>query len=141
MNGSHRRKDIPARFVVAVSWLAAFGWTLLLGYFMLWPSDGTTVEDVSKTFGGSDLTDAAGHVALFLVETAALYNLLRHYLPAPRALYGAIGGTLVLGLMFEAAQTWIPARGFALLDLGANWSGVGLFAAWQRRRLQVPGRE
>lgn len=136
MNGPGEQEQ-PRRTTARVAgWVVAIGWTLVLGYLLLWPSDGTTVEDVSGTFGGSDLTDAAGHVVLFLVESAVLHNLLRHYLAPRRALYAALGGALLLGLALEAAQHWIPARGFALLDLGANWSGAAIFAFVYRRRQQ-----
>lgn len=107
-------------------WVLALLWTVLIGYLLLWPSEETAVEDVSDTFGGTDLTDAVGHVALMAIETLLVYGVLVHSWPARRALRGAALFTLILGLVLEGAQHWIPSRGFALLDLSANWLGVAL---------------
>ena len=104
-------------------WLLAGLWTALTGYLLLWPSEGSSVEEVSSFFGGSDLTDALGHVALIFVETALLYGLFRYYAPRRAAGY-ALGSALVLGLILETAQNWIPGRGAGLYDLGANWAGA-----------------
>jgi len=106
-----------------VLWLLAGLWTVLTCYLLLWPSEGTSVENVSSFFGGSDLTDSLGHVVLAFVETALLYGLFRHYVPRRASVY-TLGSALMLGLLLELAQNWIPARGANLFDLSANWAGA-----------------
>jgi hypothetical protein len=118
---------------VAVRWLLLGMWTGLMGYLLLWPSRGTPVHDVSAFFGGTDLTDAVGHVVLAFIETALLFSVLRHYMPARRALIWTLGSALTLGFVLELAQNWIPARGVTLVDLGANWSGVGMSVLVSRK--------
>ncbi len=104
-------------------WLLAGLWTALTCYLLLWPSEGTSVENVSSFFGGSDLTNSLGHVVLAFVETALLYGLFRRYFPRHASAL-TLGSALMLGLILELAQNWIPARGANLFDLGANWAGA-----------------
>jgi hypothetical protein len=129
-----KTKDLLKPFSsVAVHWLLAGLWTVLICYLLLWPSEGTAVHDVSAFFGGTDLTDAVGHFVLAFIETSLLYCVLCHYMPARRALSWTLGSALVLGLALELAQNWIPARGVTLLDLGANWLGVGMSVSISKR--------
>ncbi len=108
-------------------WVLVGVWTVVLCFFLLWPSKGTLVDDVSEVFGGGERTDAVGHAVLAFFETAFLFNLIRHRMTRLRALLLAVGSCLILDLALEVAQIWIPARGFTLLDLSANWIGTGLF--------------
>jgi VanZ family protein len=111
---------------IRTRWLLAGLWTALVCYLLLWPSAGTPVHDVSAFFGGTDLTDAAGHCLLAFVETLLLYGVLCHYWAARRALLWTLASALALGLALELAQNWTPTRGATLMDIGANWLGVGL---------------
>lgn len=122
----------PDRKRALLHWILAAGWTLLLCYLLLAPSEGSGVKEVSGTFGGTDLTDAVGHVALLLVETFLVFILARHYVPEQRAATIAVVWALGLGTALELAQLWIPARGAALLDVAANWCGAGLFVVLRR---------
>jgi VanZ family protein len=92
-------------------------------YLLLWPSKGSSVENVSSFFGGTDFTDALGHVALMGIETALLYGLFRYYAPRHASRY-ALGSAMLLGLILEVAQRWIPDRGSTWYDLAANWMGA-----------------
>ena len=123
-----------SRISLVWSWPLFVLWTLLLCYLMLSPSKGT-VRSISLFFGGTEWTDAMGHVVLIFIETALAYNLLRHYVSLHRALRYACWGTLVLGLSLETAQIWIPSRGASLLDASAALLGVGLFAVVSRKVL------
>lgn len=124
------RRTTPARIG---AWAGALGWTALCAYLLLWPAEETTVEDVSKAFGGTDLTDAIGHGGLLFGEAALLFILLCHYLPPPRARRWATGSAILFGATLEVAQHWIPGRGFAWLDISANALGPLLFAALAAR--------
>jgi hypothetical protein len=55
-----------------------------------------------------------------------------------RALLWTLCGTLVLGWVLELAQNWIPARGVTLLDLSADWRGMGM-PAFVSKRVFPPG--
>lgn len=109
--------------------LLAIGWTVLLGVLMLSPGKATFAEDVSRAFGGTDLTDAIGHVILTAVETALVFNALRLMLPLWTALGAAAVFTAILGVLLELAQLYIPYRGVSVLDFSANALGVVLCVA------------
>jgi hypothetical protein len=125
---------------IAVRWVLMGLWTALFCYLLLWPSEGTAVHDVSVAFGGTDWTDAAGHVVLAFVETALIYSLLCHYIPARRVFLYTLGGALALGLVLELAQHWVPARGVTLMDLSANWLGTGMSVLVLRQIATANGR-
>jgi hypothetical protein len=120
-----------------ISWLLWALWTILLCFLFLAPSEGTAVRDISLFFGGSELTDAIGHVVMIFVETALLYNVLRHYKRNDTALQYAVGVTLVFGLCAELAQHWIPSRGASLIDVCAAFIGVVLFAFVIRKKMWI----
>jgi VanZ family protein len=129
-----RVKDLTRFFSsITVRWLMFGLWTVLVFYLLLWPSNGTPVHDVSSFFGGTELTDAGGHVVLAFVEALLLYRVLCYYMPVQRATLWTLGCTLLLGLALESAQYWIPSRGATLLDLGANWLGVGISVIFSKK--------
>lgn len=115
-------------------WLLWVLWSILMCLLVLTPSKGTAVTDISRFFGGSEFTDAIGHVVLIFVDTALLYNALRHYILDENALRYATGVTLIFGLCAEFAQIWVPSRGTSLIDVGAAFFGVGLFAFVMKTR-------
>jgi VanZ family protein len=102
-------------------------WTAMLIYLLLWPSEGTPIRQISLFFGGDDVTDAMGHLFLIFIETNLSYSLLRHYLPEEQALYRCLLLMLLFGIITESLQLFIPGRGAALIDYGANALGVALF--------------
>ncbi len=116
-----------------VAWLAVLVWLALMGFLMLAPGEGTPVEDISRAFGGTDVTDALGHVVLFGVLIALLAHALGFHVAPGRALGLAAGSAFVLGAVLELTQLAAVARGATPLDLMANWFGVLVGAAWLRR--------
>lgn len=120
------------RIPIVLSWLAWAGWTILLCLLFLSPGDGT-VRNISSFFGGTEITDAIGHILLLFVDTALLYHTLRYYFLNDRALRIATIGTLIFGLCAEMAQLMIPTRGASLIDLLAAFVGVGLCFMFVRR--------
>ena len=125
------------RLKLMISWLLWASWTILLCFLFLSPSEGTAVRDISLFFGGSELTDAIGHVVLIFIETVLLYNILRHYLINDTAVRYAVLATLVFGLCAEFSQHWIPSRGASLIDVCAAFLGVGLFGFMMSKRIQL----
>lgn len=99
----------------------------MLLYLQLSPSQGTGVRDISLFFGGTEITDAMGHIVLFFVESALSFNLLRHYKPDKLAKPLSFWAMLVLGFSLESLQVFVPSRGVSLLDYTANLSGIFLF--------------
>lgn len=92
---------------------------------MLSPSgDGTTVSWVSKLFGGTETTDAVGHIiinailALLWCWTISLYATT-----AKTTRYVLVGG-IIWCFGAELSQFFVPERGTSLLDLAANIGGV-----------------
>jgi hypothetical protein len=114
-------------FPLEWAWFLWMSWTVMLIYLLLWPSEGTPIRQISLFFGGDDITDAMGHLFLIFVETNLSYSLLRHYLPEEQALYRCLLLMLLFGIVTESLQLFIPGRGAALIDYGANALGVGLF--------------
>jgi hypothetical protein len=112
----------------ALEWALIAAWTVVFCFFLLWPSKGTLVDGISEIFGGAETTDAVGHTGLTFMETLVLDTVMRHYTTRTRAFFAAIACSLLLGLVLEVAQIWIPTRGFTVMDLAANWLGAGLFA-------------
>ncbi|HMM27971.1 MAG TPA: VanZ family protein [Aggregatilineaceae bacterium] len=117
----------------ALGWLAVLGWLALVGFLMLAPGEGSLVEDTSRAFGGTDLTDALGHVVLFGVLAALLAHALSFHLPPDRALWLAAAVAITVGTALELAQLLAIERGASLLDLAANWLGPLAAATWLRR--------
>lgn len=105
-------------------WMLWLGWTILLCFLMLSPSDGT-VNTVSSWFGGTEITDAIGHVILVSVDCVLFYSVLIRYLSAKNSLLFAGIVTLLFAIMLELAQTFIPSRGASLIDIIAAFVGVG----------------
>jgi VanZ family protein len=111
---------------------AALVWTLIVLALTTLPGDTAVVDNTSKAFGGTDVSDAIGHVVLAGILTLLYYAVaVLHRKPRP-ALYIAVAGALVLTTSTEFAQLFIPHRGASLLDLSANWLGVCSFLLWMR---------
>jgi len=122
-------------------WMAALAWTALVCLLMLLPGEDSIAEDTSAFFGGTDMTDAFGHVLLFGIFTALWYAVLVCYLAPAPALTGALVSGAACGLVLELGQGVVPERGLSLLDLVANALGVLISVAALRtplRRLFAP---
>lgn len=116
----------------AVRWTVALAWTGLVVALMLGPS--SAVHPLSALFGGTEITDAIGHVALYGVLTVFWWWARIERWPPRRALRFAVVVAVCLGVVTETVQSLLPDRGVSLLDFGANWLGVGIGAAWLSRR-------
>lgn len=108
---------------------AALGWTALACLLMLLPGKGTVAEDTSNFFGGTDSTDALGHVLLFGGLTVLWYAALSCWLAPAPALRVALVLGAAFGLLLEVGQGFVPERGISLLDFTANALGVLVGAA------------
>ncbi len=126
---SRRMKPLNALLAISqrpiVRWTLTLAWTALAASLMLSPSgDGTTVSFVSKLFGGSEETDAIGHVIINVILAFLWCWTLSLYLsPAKTTRLVLIGG-LIWCVGAELTQHFVPNRGSSLLDLGANILGV-----------------
>ncbi len=116
---------------------AALGWTALACLLMLLPGKGSVAEDTSNFFGGTDSTDALGHVLLFGVLAVLWYVALSCWLAPALALRATLVLGAAFGLLLELGQGFIPERGISLLDFTANALGVlagaALLAVLSRR--------
>ena len=128
----------------ASAWVMAVGWSLFTIFMMLSPGSQSTASDLSAAFGGSEWTDYLGHIALTMIETALLANLLSRYLRLGRALMAALP-VLVATSGLEFLQRWVPDRGSSVFDAVANAVGiafgVALFLWFERRRAERPQAE
>ncbi len=104
--------------------LSFMAWIGLVLVFTLTPGDSALVEKTSVALGGSDYTDANGHVLLFSILTMLCFWALTLRFSPRSALILSAGLGLLIGTGTEFAQVFIPYRGAAWLDLGANWIGV-----------------
>lgn len=120
-----------ARAVVRL--VMALGWTGLILLLTLLPGEkGSLVGRTSAFFGGTDLSDAVGHVVLFGVLSLLSYRAARICLSRRPALLLTLAITLGLGAVSEILQLYVPERGATLFDIAANWIGVTGFAMWVR---------
>lgn len=110
--------------MILFRWGIALAWTALTVFLMLSPGEQSAAEDLSRFFGGTDLTDALGHVILFGVLTMLWRWALAGSHPHRRAMWMAVVIGLTVGIATELAQFFIPHRGVALIDLVANGIGV-----------------
>lgn len=106
---------------------------------MLLPGDRGLAHEASWLLGGSDLTDAIGHVGLFCFLGLGWYWALRPQRSIGRSLVLSAAITFAIGTLTEAAQSLLPNRGMSLFDFLANGLGVALFAIpftllWLRTR-------
>lgn len=132
------------RFAVSlIPWLAVLAWTGLVFFLMLSPGEDSAAEDTSVFFGGSDLTDALGHVVFFVGQAVLLYWALAQHVSRLFAFSSTVLTVLTLGTMLKLAQMLVPDRGSSLLDLSANWLSVLIFAGcvWAQRRFQFRSRQ
>jgi hypothetical protein len=104
--------------------LAAVGWIGLVLVFTLTPGDSMLVEEASLAIGGKDYTDANGHIVLFGMLAVLCFWALNLRFAPRKALTISVSLGLLIGTGTELAQTFIPHRGAAWLDMGANWVGV-----------------
>jgi VanZ family protein len=106
--------------------VAALFISVLALVFTLLPATSPLVYRASQFLGGTELTDALGHVLLFSVLTSAWYATLREHVGNAKAPVITAGLVLALGVATELAQAGIVDRGASLLDLGADALGVSL---------------
>ena len=127
-----KMRELPS----IVAWIFWLGWTGLFCILMLSPSAGT-VKNLSGFFGGTEITDAVGHVILVGVDCFLLYILMIHYLPDTIARRYSIIVTLMIAIIVETAQLWIPSRGASMIDIAAAFIGVGI--VWWIIRRNIVG--
>jgi len=99
--------------------------TLVAVLFTTLPGNYEIVLASSRVLGGTEFTDAIGHVALFAVLTLVWYRAARMFV---------VVGVVILGLTTELAQQLIPERGSNIADFAAN--GLGVSLAWALVRLR-----
>src|SRR5438105_12325527 len=93
-----------------IRWLVALAWTLFT-LFLMW-TPGITVP---KTFLG-DLTDKAGHLALFCVLALLWCWLLTAYMPLRRAYRITLAAVVLFGGCTELGQYFVPGRDVEFFD-------------------------
>lgn len=110
--------------------IAASGWTLLLLAALLMPGG----QPGDSRFDLPEGADKAGHFCLFLVETLLLGRSFLYSLPRRSPLLWAVAAGIVLALLTEIAQLWVPWRSYESADILADLAGVGLGAGILRFR-------
>ncbi len=134
-NGLHKMKRLNRLFTYSqsaiVRWTLSLTWTTIAVSLMLSPSgDGTTVSGVSKLFGGTETTDAIGHVIINMILAFLWCWTISLYASAPKTTRLILVGGIIWCFVAELTQHFVPERGVSLLDLAANILGVliGLIA-------------
>ncbi len=116
------------------AWLLAALWLALIVALLWTPGDEDLIDRTHRAAGGTELTDALGHVALFGVLVVLLAAARAQHTTTEHAVRWAVRVAAALGLVIEVGQIGVPERGFALYDLAANWTGpVLLWVAWRWR--------
>lgn len=106
-------------------WALTLTWTAIAASLMLSPSgDGTTVSWVSKLFGGTETTDAVGHVIINTILAFLWRWTLGLYVSPMKTTRIILIGGSIWCCGAELLQYFVPERGTSLLDLSANVLGV-----------------
>lgn len=108
-----------------LSWFLWLSWIAIVAWLLLTPGIGI-ISKISGLLGGTDESDAVGHVILMAGNYLLFYGVLRHYRPAKQAQMMVMGLIIVIGVILELAQFWIPFRSVSLIDLLAVFVGVGI---------------
>jgi hypothetical protein len=109
----------------AVRWALTLTWSAITASLMLSPSgNGTIVSFISKLFGGTDTTDAMGHVIITSILALLWCWTISLYATATQTTRLILIGGIVWGFGAELSQHFVPQRGASLFDLGANILGV-----------------
>jgi VanZ family protein len=117
--------------LVFIRWPITLLWTAFTVFLALAPSDDTSfVTRLSQASGGTEITDAVGHVMLFGLLTVLWYLPLARRYNHRRVLLWSIVLALTIGIVTELTQSFVPDRGTSVLDLAANSVGVALAAIW-----------
>lgn len=105
--------------------MLTLAWTAITAKLMLSPSgNGTTVSWVSKLFGGTETTDAIGHVIINAILAFLWCWTISLYATTQKTTRLVLIGGIVWCFVGELSQFFVPGRGTSLLDLGANILGV-----------------
>ncbi len=128
-NGLHKIKRLNRLFTYSqgaiVRWTLTLTWTAIAVSLMLSPSgNGTTVSSVSKLFGGTETTDAIGHVIINAILAFLWCWAISLYASATKTTRLILIGGIIWCFVAELSQYFVPERGTSLLDLGANIFGV-----------------
>jgi hypothetical protein len=108
-----------------IRWTLTLAWTALAASLMLSPSgDGTTVSGISKVFGGTETSDAVGHMIINAIQALLWCWTLSLYLSPAKTTRLILIGAVVWCFGAELAQQFVPKRGTSLLDRAANILGV-----------------
>jgi MFS superfamily sulfate permease-like transporter len=121
-----------------VRWGFTLTWTTIILVLTLTPSgSGTTVSSVSGLFGGTETTDAIGHVILNVIWVLLWCWTINLYIAASQMIRIVLGCGIVWGIGAELAQHFVPHRGVSLIDLSANLLGLGIGLVIYRRLSQA----
>ena len=106
-------------------WILTLVWTALAMKLMLSPSgDGTSVSWVSGLFGGTETTDAIGHIIINTIFTWLWSWTISLYATTVKMTRIILIGGIIWCFGAELTQFFIPERGASLIDLVANIFGV-----------------
>jgi len=137
-NGSRRMKRLNGLSAyiqgAAVRWALTLVWTAIAAVLMVSPgNNGSTVDDVSNLFGGTELTDAIGHVIITAILAVFWCWTINLYTISTKTTRSILIGGIVWSFGAELSQYFVPERGTSLLDLAANILGVLIgIAAWRQ---------
>ena len=119
----------------------AAAWTLLVCLLLLLPGN---VRPPGGSFPWTfpEGSDKLVHGLLFFIETRFLLGSFRHLRPGPyrrSPLAAAVLASVVLGVLTEVAQLWVPYRAGSGADLLADTLGACAYAAWAGLRNRQTG--
>jgi VanZ family protein len=103
---------------------STLAWTVFAVFVMATSSNTTLVGNLHKAGGGTEVTDAMGHVAIFGILAFLWWWSLIAQSSQRNALFGAAIISLPLGIIAEIVQVFVPDRGVTLFDLLSNCLGI-----------------
>lgn len=113
--------SLPVRWSIALAYTVVA--TILLVQSSLQPIIGPPAPTGPLTLERELLLTVA-HFVTFLLLVVVWWWAARALLPAPRALFVAVGFALIFGIITEIAQTAMVDRQASLYDLAVNWTAT-----------------
>ena len=128
-NGLRSMKRLNRLFTYSqsaiVRWTLTLTWSAIAASLMLSPGNkGGSVSQISHLFGGTEITDAIGHVIINMILAFLWCWTISLYLSASKTARLILIGGIIWGFAAELSQHFVPERGTSLLDLAANILGV-----------------
>lgn len=104
------------------------GWILITGYLLLSPSP---IPDLNEKFAPAN-TDKAVHFGIFGIMSFLFFKVYKEYKIPKIVLYSFLSA-LLLGIVFESLQYFVPLRTVSIYDMMFNTLGSSVVFLFSKK--------